>query len=208
MRKQQGNETLLDIASAFEQAWLQYRFLVWKLLPFGFMVSFPFFIFFYSMPGGIAFTVLFEGVAVLMLVSAFRYFRHHEYKDILSMLMQNFWFFVKNGFLLSLFLFPLLILGSAVFIFPAVLFFSFFMFSFFEVASNDKFAIDACMESYRMGRGYRIHLFLFSLVVFASLIIVHIFTDTSPFAFLVVNSFLIPYFVIVINELFEQIKKT
>lgn len=207
MRKEPKNETVLDIASAFEQGWMQYRCLVWKLLPFGFMVSIPFFIFFYSMPAGIVLTILIEGVAILMLVSAFRHFRHHEDKDIFRMLVKNSWFFIKNGFLISLFLFPLLVLGLAIFVFPAVLFFSFFMFSFFEVVSADKFAIDACMESYRLGRGYRIHLFLLSLVVFASLIIVHIFTDTSPFAFLVVNSFLIPYFVTVINELFEQIKK-
>jgi hypothetical protein len=206
MRSYGNKEEKLDFARAFEQGWIQYKSGFTKFVPFSIGAFVPVFFFYFSIPWGILLTFLFQGFFFLLLseniVSSgtlgkgkVRYTKH------------LLWKFFKNGLVLSIFILPLLLLGFVLFIIPSIILFSLFMFSFFIVISKDKFAIDACMESLRHGLGYRLHLFLVSLIFYSGIIILYMISGFCSICFMALNAIIFPYYFCVIFEFYEQLEK-
>jgi hypothetical protein len=195
----------LDLVGAFEQGWIQYKSNFVKIIPFGLLSTVPSVLFFFNIPTGIVAAVLFQGILLVLLANAVFCAANGTRSDIYS--TSRLFGFFKNGVVLSIFLLPLLAVSFVFFIVPSVMVFSLFMFSFFIVASRDKFAVDALMDSLRAGFGYRLHLFLFSLIFFSAVIIAGIFSSVIPFMFVPVNGLMFPYFFTVIHEIYEQLEK-
>jgi hypothetical protein len=195
----------LDLVGAFEQGWIQYRSGFFKVLPYGLLSAAPSMFFSFSVSLGAVLTILFQGFFLVLLANSVQSLATGTRDDIhsVSYLVNLF----KNGLILSVFLFPLLVVSFVLFIVPSVIVFSLFMFSFFIVAKKEKFAVDALMESLRLGFGYRLHLFLFSLVFYSSIIIGVILSNVVPMLHIVINGVLVPYFFYVIFELYEQLEK-
>lgn len=195
----------LDLVGAFEQGWVQYTSNFKKIIPFGLLATLPSLFFFFNIPTGVIISVLFQGFLFVLLANSVFCSSNGTRNDIHS--MNSLINYFKNGLVLSIFLFPLLVLTLVLFIVPSVAVFSLFMFSFFIVSAKDKFAVDALMESLRVGFGYRLHLFLFSLIFYSSFIIGALLSIAIPFIFITINALLFPYFFNVIYELFEQLEK-
>ena len=156
----------LDLSGALDQAWIQYRANFWKVIPFGILAVLPPLGFLHSIPLGLLLVVGLEGIFLMMLVDTIRLADREEKPDIVKRNFGRIWHNLKNGTIITLFVLPLLIIGFAALILPSVLFFSFFAFAFGHAATRDKFGIDACMESYRSGAGYRWPLFLTALSLY------------------------------------------
>jgi hypothetical protein len=206
MRSYNSKEESLDFVRSFEQGWIQYKSNFRNLIPLGIASSVPVLFFYLNIAVGILMLILLQGLIFLLLAEnvvaggtlgsrKVHYTRH------------MIWKFFKNGLVLTLFLFPLLIIGFVMFIIPSVILLSLFIFSFFVVVSKDKFAIDACMESLRQGFGYRLHLFLLSLIFYAGMIVLYILAGYCPLCFAGLSALIIPYFFCVTFEFYEQLEK-
>ena len=80
------------------------------------------------------------------------------------------------------------------------------MFTFFITARKQKFAIDAMMDSLREGNGYRLPLFLFSLIFYASAALALLLAQLLlPLGF-IAGALLTPYFFSVIYEFYDQLE--
>ncbi len=194
----------LDFVGAFDQGWVQYRANFLQLLPFGLAASIPPLFFLGSISFGVGATILFEGFLLLLL--------SEKVMNVTTGIKTRYTVYsvfnhLKNGVLLSLFLFPLLVVGFVILILPSVLLFSLFMFSFFMIVVKEKFAIDACMESLRLGFGYRLHFFLFALIFYSVIMMIYIVSEGFPVLFIPLCGVALPYFFVVIFEFFEQLEK-
>ena len=181
----------LDLVGAFEQGWIQYRANFLKIVPFGFLATVPSIFFLWSIAAGVISTILMQGIFFIILANS-------VFCSVNGIGSGNYspshiWTLFKNGLVLSVFLLPLLALSFVLLIVPSVIVFSLFMFSFFIVAAKEKFAVDALMDSLRTGFGYRLHLFLFSLIFYCAVIISAIISNFIPFIFILINGFVLPY---------------
>lgn len=204
MEMQKRKNEKLDFVGAFDQGWIQYKSNFLQLIPFGLAASIPPLFFLGSISFGVAATIIFEGFFLLLLsekvVNTTNGIKtHYTGYSLLNHL--------KNGVILSLFFFPLLVFGFIFLIIPSVLIFSFFMFSFFMIVVKGKFAIDSCMESLRMGFGYRLHFFLFALIFYSVTMMIYVVSEGFPILFIPLFGTALPYFFIVIYEFFEQLEK-
>ena|GEM_PF-880458 len=201
----------LDLSGALDQAWIQYRANFWKVIPFGILAVLPPLGFLHSIPLGLALLFAFEGMFLMMLADTIRLADREEQPDIVKRNFGRIWHNLKNGAIIMLFVLPLLIIGFAALILPSVLFFSLFTFAFGHAAFRDKFGIDACMESYRSGAGSRLPLFLtaFSLYLVIALffIVAYQFVDGAGWLAAFPAAFCVPYYFMVIEELYEQLEQ-
>ena len=153
----------LDFVGAFEQGWIQYKSNFAKLIGWGAAIAVPPAFFHYSITAGVILTLVFEGFLLILLanavVCASKGLKNDSFSE-LSIVLN----YAKNGFLISILLFPLLLISMIAGIVPSIALFSLFMFTFFITARKQKFAIDAMMDSLREGNGFRLPLFLFSLI--------------------------------------------
>jgi hypothetical protein len=195
----------LDFVGAFEQGWIQYKSNFEKLIGWGIAVAVPPLFFNLSITAGIIVTFVTEGFLLILLANSVICASQGIKNDTFSspkLLLTCF----KNGFLISILLFPLLIIGAAAAGIPSVLLFSLFMFTFFITARKQKFAVDAMMDSLREGNGYRLPLFLFALIFYASaalaLLIAQLF---MPLGF-IAGALITPYFFSVIYEFYDQLE--
>lgn len=195
----------LDLVGAFEQGWIQYKSNFMKLIPFGFLASVPMMLFFVNITAGVLTVVLFQGFLFIILANAVASFSSGIRQKLFTFI--SFVRFFKNGLILSLFLLPLLTIGFVILVVPSVFLFSLFMFSFFFIAQKDRFAVDACMESLREGFGYRLHLFLFSLIFYSSMVTIFMISEMFPPIFVILCSLFLPYIFSVMYELYEQLEK-
>jgi hypothetical protein len=195
----------LDLVGAFEQGWIQYRANFLKIVPYGFLATVPSVFFLFSITAGVITTVLAQGILFILLANSVFCAVNGTRNNIYS--AAHFFNLFKNGVVLSIFLLPLLAVSFVLLIVPSVIVFSLFMFSFFIVAAKDKFAVDALMDSLRFGFGYRLHLFLFSLIFYSSVIISAIISNFIPLIFILINGLALPFFFAVIYELYEQLEK-
>ncbi len=206
MKSYGGKEEKLDFIRAFEQGWIQYKSGFTQFVPLGIGASAPAIFFYISIPYGIIITLLLQGFFFLLLAEnivangTLGKGKVHYTKHLL-------WKYFKNGFVVTLFLLPLLAIGFLLLIIPSIILFSLFMFSFFIVVTKDKFAIDACMESLRQGFGYRLHLFLLSLVFYSGILILYMISGFCPICFIALSAIVIPYYFCVIFEFYEQLEK-
>lgn len=194
----------LDFIKPFEHAWNRYKSGFAKFTALGAALALPSVCFKFSISAGVLITLVFEGFAAILLANAVTESAKGLKTGIFSSrtLLFN---YLKNGFLLSILLFPALVLGAVAGIIPAIAVFSVFMFSFFITASKQNFAVDALVESLRIGNGYRLPLFLFSLIFFASLAFsLFLFQIFMPLGF-VAQAMMFPYFFSVIYELYDQL---
>ena len=194
----------LDFVGAFDQGWVQYKANFLQLIPFGIAASIPPLFFLGSISFGVAATIIFEGFLLLLLSEKVVNSTNGIKTRYTAYSLLN---HLKNGILLALFLFPLLVIGFVILILPSVLLFSLFMFSFFMIVVKEKFAIDACMESLRLGFGYRLHLFLFSLIFYSVIMMIYIVSEGFPVLFIPLSGVVLPYFFVVMHEFFEQLEK-
>lgn len=155
---------------------------------------------------GAAAVLFLEGFFLLFLVDTIVVCNNSENPDLLRRFVENWRGYLKNGFIISCFVFPLLTMGFVAFVIPSILLFSIFIFSFTHVVVKHKFAIDACMESLRQGYGYRLHLFLLSFFFYAAIALIYLITDFHPALFIVISTFFLPYFFAVVQEFFEQLE--
>ncbi len=201
----------LDLSGAFDQAWIQYRANFWKVLPFGILAVLPPLGFLHSIPLGIVLVFALEGLFLMMLVDTIRLADREENPDIVKRNFGRIWHNLKNGAVISLFVLPLLLIGFVALILPSILFFSLFLFSFGHATARDKFGIDACMESYRGGKGYRLPLFLvaFLLYLLIALLFIASYQLTGGAGWLAAlpAAFALPYFYMVVEELYEQLEQ-
>jgi len=195
----------LDLVGAFEQGWIQYKANFLKIVPYGFLATLPSVLFLFNVTAGVISTVILQGILCILLANSVICSVNGTRSDIYS--APHIWNLFKNGLVLSIFLLPLLAVSFVLLIVPSVIVFSLFMFSFFVVAAKDKFSVDALMDSLRAGFGYRLHLFLFSLIFYCSVIISAIISNFVPFIFVLINGLTLPYFFAVIYELYEQLEK-
>ncbi len=215
-----------DFAGAFSQGWVQYRANFIYHIPFAVLAALPPFAFYYSVEAGIVTAVMFQNMFILMLADVLQRTATSDTPAIGEMLKKRTVLYFKNGFVVSIFVFPLLVLGAlpmlpflistvvfpllvilAALILPAVFFFSIFMYSFFEVAVKSKFGIDACMESFRLGKGYRLYGFILAILFFLVYALLYVFLEPWPIAIGVGSALFLPYFFSVIREIFEQLEK-
>lgn len=195
----------LDFAGAFEQGWIQYKSNFVKLIFFGLLAATPMSLFFLDISTGVVATLFFQGFFFIVLADFVSSYSSGVKNNIfnLGVIVKHF----KNGFILTLFLLPLMILGFVFLVIPAVFIFSLFMFSFFFVALKEKFAIDACMESLREGSGYRLHLFLFALIFFSSMVVIFMISEVFPPMFIIICGLFFPYIFSVMYEFYEQLER-
>jgi len=197
-----------NITAALEQAWVQYRANVWRVLPFGVLTVFPAIGFVHSIALGLFLVFLCEGWALMALTEAVRITNREENPALTMLMLRRAWHHWKNGFVIVLFLFPLLLIGFIAFVVPSILFWSLFMFSFHHAVVRNKFAIDACMESFRSGRGNRIALFWIAVFPYLVTMVLYIgafvLFDGNGWVAAVPMAFFVPYYVMAIEELFEQ----
>jgi hypothetical protein len=193
----------LDFAGAFEQGWIQYKSNFVKLFLIGIPVSIPMFLFFINIAAGVISTIIFQGFLFIVLA----YVISSASKGVeIAFEISTMARFFKNGLVISLFMLPQLVISSILVIVPAYLF-SLFMFSFFYVVSKEKFGIDACMESFREGEGYRFYFFLFALILFSSTVVIFIVSEMFPPLFILCGALVFPYMFSVIFELYEQMER-
>lgn len=195
----------LDFTGAFEQGWIQYKSNFSKLIGLGALVAVPPAFFHFSITAGVILTLIFEGFLMILLANSVVCASKGLKNDAFSSpnILLN---YAKNGFLISILLFPLLLAGAVLAAIPSIAFFSVFMFTFFIIARRQKFAVDAMMDSLRAGNGYRLPLFLFSFIFYASaalaLLLAQIF---MPLGF-IVGALITPYFFSVIYEFYDQLE--
>ena len=195
----------LDFVGAFEQGWIQYKSNLTKLIWWGAAVAVPPAFFHYSITAGVILTLVFEGFFMILLANSVVCASKGLKNDSLSSfsVLMN---YAKNGFLISILLFPLLLIGIILGVVPSMVFFSLFMFTFFITARKQKFAIDAMMDSLREGNGYRLPLFLFSLIFYASAALALLLAQLLlPLGF-ITGAFITPYFFSVIYEFYDQLE--
>lgn len=194
----------LDFAGAFEQGWIQYRSNFVKLFLIGIPVSFPMFLFFINITAAVLSTIIFQGFLFIVLAEVISSASKGAKTAIFETSMIGNFF--KNGLIISLFILPPLVISSILVIMPVYIF-SLFMFSFFYVASKEKFGIDACMESLREGEGYRFYFFLFALILFSATAAIFIISEMFPPLFILCGALVFPYMFSVIFELYEQMER-
>ena len=195
----------LDFVSAFEQGWVQYKSNFAKLIGWGTAISVPPAFFHYSITAGVITSFIFEGFLMILLANsvfcASKGIKNDSFSSA-KFLLTCF----KNGFLIAILLFPLLTIGAAAAIIPSVILFSLFMFTFFITARKQRFAVDAMWDSVREGNGYRLPLFLFSLIFYASaalaLLLAQLFL---PLGF-IAGALITQYFFSVIYEFYDQLE--
>ena len=195
----------LDFVSAFEQGWVQYKSNFAKLIGWGIAIAVPPAFFHYSITVGVITSFIFEGFLLILLANsvfcASKGMKNDSFSSV-GMLLSCF----KNGFLISIFLFPLLVVSAAAAVIPSVVLFSLFMFTFFITARRQKFAVDAMMDSFREGNGYRLPLFLFSLIFYASAALALLLAQLLlPLGF-IAGALITPYFFSVIYEFYDQLE--
>ena len=195
----------LDFIGAFERAWFQYRSNFKELLIWGFVFSLPPIVFYFDITAGVVFTILFGGFSSILLANAVMCASKGVKNDAFSS-FSSVMNFLKNGFLISVLLFPLLIIGTVLLLIPSVALFSVFMFSFFSAATDQKFAVDALIDSLRMGNGSRLPLFLFAFIFYAAVaFLLLIFQIALPLGF-IASGCATPYFFSVIYEFYYQLE--
>ena len=195
----------LDFVGAFEHGWIQYKANFAKLAGWGAAIAVPPVFFNFSISLGIITSFVFEGFLMILLansvICASKGLKNDTFSSPKLLL-----FCFRNGFLISILLFPLLIIGAAALILPSIAVFSVFMFAFFITARDRCFAVDAMAESLRRGNGFRFPLFLFSLIFYAAaafaLFLSQIF---MPLGF-VAGALITPYFFSVIYELYDRLE--
>ena len=195
----------LDFIGAFEKGWLQYKSNFTKLIGWGAAISVPPTFFHFSITAGVILTLLFEGFLMILLANSIICASKGIKNDTFSSPKLLFGCF-KNGFLISILLFPLLTIAAAALIIPSIAVFSVFMFTFFITVQNRCFAVDAMMESLRKGNGYRFPLFLFSLIFYASAALALLLAQIlMPLGF-IAGALITPYFFNVIYEFYYQLE--
>ena len=194
----------LDFIGAFEHAWIQYKSNFTKLAGWGAAIAVPPVFFHFSISAGVILTLLLEGFLMILLANSVLCAEKGLKNEIFSSpkLLLN---YAKNGFMVSIILFPLLLIGAVAAIIPSIAVFSVFMFTFFITADGGKFATDAMFESLRRGNGYRFPLFLFSLVFYAAAFFALFLAQLlMPIGF-IAGALITPYFFTVIYEFYDQL---
>ncbi len=208
MHRESESPFRFNLARAMEQASVQYRANIGRVFPFGIAAVLPPLGFLHSVGLGLALLFLLEGWALLALTDAVQRCNREEAPSLSDILRHRTWHYLKNGVVTMVFLVPLLTVGLVAFILPSILFWSLFLFSFHHIVGRGKFAIDACMESFRSGRGNRLSLFLVSALLYLAVVALYasaylLFNEQGWLA-AVPMAFFLPYYVMVIEELFEQ----
>ncbi len=195
----------LDFTAAFEQGWIQYKSNFTKLIGLGAMIALPPVFFHFSITAGVILTLIFEGFLMILLANSVVCASKGLKNDVFASpnLLLN---YAKNGFLISILLFPLLLVGAVLAVIPSIAFFSVFMFTFFIIARRQKFAVDAMMDSLREGNGYRLPLFLFAFIFYASATLAFFLAQIFiPLGF-IAGAAITPYFFSVIYEFYDQLE--
>ena len=195
----------LDFVGAFEQGWIQYKSNFTRLIGWGAALAVPPAFFHYDITVGVVLTLLFEGFLMILfansVICASKGIKNDSFASA-KLLLNCF----KNGFIISILLFPLLVIGAAAAIIPSIAIFSLFMFTFFITARKQRFAVDAMWDSLREGNGYRLPLFLFSLIFYASAALALLLAQLLlPLGF-VAGALITPYFFSVIYEFYDQLE--
>ncbi|MBO7128048.1 hypothetical protein J6W78_10980 [bacterium] len=195
----------LDFTGAFEQGWIQYKSNFTKLIGWGAAIAVPPVFFHFDIKAGIILTLIFEGFLMILLANSVVCTSRGLKNDTFSsakLLLSCF----KNGFLISIILFPLLVISFVAVIVPSIVLFSVFMFTFFITARKQTFAVDAMWDSLREGNGYRLPLFLFSLIFYASATLAFLLAQLfMPLGF-IAGALITPYFFSVIYEFYDQLE--
>ena len=195
----------LDFVGAFEQGWIQYKSNFTKLIGLGVAIAVPPVFFHYSITAGVILTLIFEGFLMVLLANSVVCASKGIKNDVFVSpnLLLN---YAKNGLLISVLLFPLLLIGFVAAIVPSIILFSVFMFTSFITALKQTFAVDAMWESLREGNGYRLPLFLFSLIFYASAAMAFLLAQLfMPLGF-IAGALITPYFFSVIYEFYDQLE--
>ena len=195
----------LDFVGAFEHAWIQYKSNFAKLIGWGAAIAVPPVFFHFSITAGVILTLLFEGFLMILLansvVCASKGLKNDTFSSV-KLLLTCF----RNGFLTSILLFPMLTISAVTAVIPSIALFSVFMFTFFISARQQRFAVDAMTESLCKGNGYRLPLFLFSLIFYASAALAFLLAQLfMPLGF-VAGALITPYFFLVIYEFYDQLE--
>ncbi|MBO4710377.1 hypothetical protein J5681_00490 [bacterium] len=196
----------LDFINAFEHGWIQYKTNFTKHIGWGLAIAVPPVFFHFNITAGVILTLIFEGFLMIMLANSVICSSQGLKNDIFSsprLLLNCF----KNGFLISILLFPLLTISFVAAIIPSIAIFSIFMFTFFIIVRKQSFAVDAMVESLRKGNGCRLPLFLFSFIFYASAALALFLAQWifMPLGF-IVGALITPYFFTVIYEFYYQLE--
>jgi hypothetical protein len=111
----------------------------------------------------------------------------------------------ENGFILTLTLVPLFAISLLLFVIPAVIVMSLFIFSSSVVVVNNRFAIDALMESVKIGEKHRLALAFLSFFMLSSFALLFVFTESVPILFAIAGGLLLSYEMTVVVAVYNRL---
>ncbi len=197
---------ILDLESALKQGVINYKASFKSLLPHILLLWGILALISYYKIAGIAVFMLFSGMILLSMENEI-YSQSYNFRDANTTVIKKFTDYFLSGFIISLVVYPLMTIGYTIFVIPAVLIFTFIMFSWSISVKKKIFAFDAIIESFDIGKGLRFRLFMMSLIFFAlELFIYNLFSD-FPIILSLFTALSIPFILSVVDELHEQMEK-
>ena len=191
----------LNIVSLFEEGFTAFKQSWYKIGPMGFVVMLPLALLMWSPLIGSVVILTLQGPLLLLFVEMV----HTKQFPRFWQSRQKFISLFESGFLLTVILFPLLAISLLLFVVPAVVIISLFIFSGSLIVMKDFFAIDALMTSVKMGEKHRLSLVFLSFIMLSSFIIIFYFTESIPILFAIVGGLLLSYEMTVVVAVYNRL---
>ena len=190
----------LNIVSLFEEGFISFTKSWKKSVPFGILALTPLALLMWSPLIGSITVLLLQGPLFLLAVEVV----HTDKLPRLNSRAHLFSLF-ENGFILTLTVVPLFAISLLLFVIPAVIVMSLFIFSSSVVVMNNRFAIDALMESVKIGENHRLALAFLSFFMLSSFALLFVFTESVPILFAIVGGLLLSYEMTVVVAVYNRL---
>jgi len=190
----------LNIVSLFEEGFISFTKSWKKSVPFGILALTPLALLMWSPLIGSITILLLQGPLFLIAVEVV----HTDKLPRLNSRAHLFSLF-ENGFILTLTVVPLFAISLLLFVIPAVIVMSLFIFSSSVVVMNNRFAIDALMESVKIGENHRLALAFLSFFMLSSFALLFVFTESVPILFAIVGGLLLSYEMTVVVAVYNRL---
>lgn len=191
----------LNIVSLFEEGFIAFKKSWYQSGFMGFIVMLPLALLMWSPLIGSVVILTLQGPLLLLFVEMVHTKQFPRFWRSRQKCISLF----ENGFLLTVILFPLLAISLLLFVIPAVVIISLFIFSASLITMKDCFAIDALMASLKMGEKHRLALVFLSFVMLLSFVIIFIFTESIPILFAIVGGLLLSYEMTVVVAVYNRL---
>ncbi|MCK5808234.1 hypothetical protein KAH37_04525 [bacterium] len=191
----------INIVSLFEEGFVAFKQSWKKSVPFGILALLPLAILMWSPLIGSVAVLLFQGPLLLLAIEVSHTDKLPQFKEKVSSLFSLF----ENGFILTVILVPLFSISLLLVVIPAVIVISLFLFSGSLIMVDKRFAIDALMESVKLGEKHRLALVFLSFIMLSSFAILFVFTESIPIFFAIGGGFLLSYELAVVVAAYNRL---